>query len=356
MGRELALIACACRASFAEGEPSADFDVRGNIQWDRLIALARFHRVEGIVWNWLTASGAATPGSVLHELSSDAAAIASRNLRAAAECRDLQSDFRSAEIPLLFLKGLAVGAIAYRNAALKSAIDIDILVDPANLPEAAELLRSRAYSVVIPGNPKAVDAWHGRSKETVWVSGTTGLQIDLHTHVADTPRLIPTIDVHSPRQSVAIRPDISLDTFADDELFAYLAVHGAWAAWYRLKWIADFAGFVDGRSPDDLERLYQRSLELGAGRATGQGLLLADRLFGTLRSTGELRERLERDRTTSSLAKAAFRILADEKGEPTERRLGTLKIHYLELLLVPGPTYKMSEIARQAWSFARIRV
>jgi hypothetical protein len=272
----------------------------------------------------------------------------------AAECHELAAQFESAGVPLLFLKGLTLGALAYGNSALKSAVDVDLLIDPADLSKAAELLGKWRYQLLVPRRPAVLQQWHRRSKESVWSKSSPPLQIDLHTRTADNPRLISSINVHSPRQSVKVAPAIFLKTFADRELFAYLAVHGASSAWFRLKWIADFAGFIHGRSGEELRHLYESPQELGAGRAVGQALLLADRLFGSLDAAPALRETLALDRSTRLLCSAAIRMLESDKGEPTERLLGTLPIHWTQLLLLPGLSYKFSEFARQA-SAIRLR-
>jgi hypothetical protein len=265
------------------------------------------------------------------------------------------SQFHTAGIPLLFLKGLTVGALAYGNAALKSAIDIDLLIDPGDLAPTSALLNDVGYRLVIPSKLAALDRWHRRSKESVWIRQQPSLQIDLHTRVADSPRLIPSINVHSQRQLVDVGSGIRLPTLADEELFAYLAVHGAWSAWFRLKWIADLAAILHQRRPEDIRSLYDRSRQLGCGRSAGQALLLADRLFGTLGSVEDLRRELAQDRRTRQLSERALAILSCGRGEPTERRLGTLPIHLMELELVPGLTYKISEVARQALSTLRSR-
>jgi hypothetical protein len=283
-------------------------------------------------------------------LSADAAAIAANNLTAAAECDELSAEFEAAGVPLLFLKGLTLSALAYHNPALKAAIDMDLLIDPADLGKAALLLEHGGYRLFLPRSRSALDHWHRRSKESVWARAAPALQIDLHTRTADNPRLIPSIDVHSPTQSVDIGSGISLETLEDGELFAYLAVHGASSAWFRLKWIADFAGLLEGRGAAEVEQLYERSQELGAGQAAGQALLLADRLFGTLKSASPLRQRLTADRQTRRLLETAFRMLVRGRGEPTERRFGTVSIHWTQFHLLPGFHYKLSELSRQLGS------
>ena len=139
-------------------------------------------------------------------------------------------------------------------------------------------------------------------------------------------------------------------TLAADELFAYLVVHGASSAWFRLKWITDFAALIHGVAAEELERLYLRSQELGAGRAAAQALLLADSIYGSLGEATALKRRLQRDFQNRWLWRIAFRQLAGrlEPREPTSHFLGTAAIHYSQFLLLPGPGFKISEFVRQA--------
>lgn len=345
---EFRLAVDCCRRNFRGPAPA---DGRAEVNWDGFLDLVRFHRIEGLAWSALSASISGAPDAVIKKLSDAAKTIAAQNLHAAADCQALLERFDAAGVPLLFLKGLTLGALAYGNPALKSAIDLDLLIDSKDLGKAAELLRAAGYELAAPRNSptdRMLHAWHQGWKESVWSKSSPGLKIDLHTRTADNPRLIPGIDVHALRQSVELGRGIRLPTLADDELFAYLAVHGASSAWFRLKWISDFAAFVHNRPGRDIQRLYERSQELGAARAAGQALLLADKLFGTLEALPELRRRLSRDRTTRLLFEIALRLVTGPPIEPTQRRLGTLPIHRTQFLLLPGLAYKVSEVARLA--------
>ena len=265
-------------------------------------------------------------------------------------CRILLDAFETANLPLLFLKGLTLGALSYGNPTVKAAIDVDLLIDLEQLPGAAAILRHCGYRLSAPAkspNDHILRRWHEGWKESVWRKDSPLLQIDLHTRTADNHRLIPGITVHSPQQWVEVGDGIGLPTLADDELFAYLTVHGASSAWFRLKWIADFAGFLSGASPNEIDRLYRRSQELGAGRAAGQALLVAHDLFATLVDNDALLEQLRRDRTTQQLYRTAARLLTRNPLEPTRQRWGTLPIHSTQMLLLPGLSYKISELKRQ---------
>lgn len=288
---------------------------------------------------------------VVDALASDSASIAASNLTAAHECSTILRSFDSAGIPLLFLKGLTLGALAYGTTSIKAAVDIDILVPERTLAESARLLQSLGFELVDPstGELGSLARWHRLRKESLWRRPGTSTRVDLHSRLSDNPRLLASIDIESARQTVDVGNGIRLPTLADDELFAYLAVHGSSSAWFRLKWIADFAALLAPLAPTEIDRRYDRALELGAGRAIAQALLLADALFGSLAHDEPLGARLRRERPARLLCRAALKQLAGQREpvEPTSTALGTRTIHWTQLFLLAGARFKLSELSRQ---------
>ena len=342
MKREFCLLVELCRLSFG-GDGNRTAELAKGADWEQFLKLARYHRVEGLA----ARAVAPMPGRVRDLLKHAAADIAARNLRSAAESKRLSDALTTANIPLLFVKGLTLGVLAYGDPSAKAAIDIDLLVAPTDIARAAQALIECGWKPVLP--TKRVADWHRVHKESVWRSPVAGLQADLHSRLADNPRLIPEIGIESAKQRVQIAPGIALPTLARDELFAYLAVHGASSAWFRLKWITDVAALLSPASASELERLYERSLELGAGRAAAQALLVADRLYQSFHSVPDLARRLMAERANCRLAAIALNMLgrSREPLEPTERRFGTLPIHLSQLLLLPGVGFKLGEAWRQ---------
>lgn len=336
-----------CRRAFSTGEGSTVGYLAGDLNWGLLLQLARFHRVQGLVRRGIADAGLTIPSEVAELLSGDAKGIAVANLRAIAECDALLKAFESYRVEVVFLKGVTLGKLAYGNPALKAAADIDLLIAPENIEVAASTLRDLGYHSEIPettSDPVRLASWHKGRKESLWASDDKELAIDLHTRVSDNAKLIPAIGVHSARQVVDVS-GTRLPTLADEELFAYLCVHGASSAWFRLKWITDFAALIHGRKADEIERLYERSQELGAYRAADQALLLADALYGSLEGT-DLKHRLLRDRLSRTLFNAALRQLSIAE-EPTEVAFGTWRIHWTQLLLKPGLGFRLNEASRQ---------
>lgn len=341
---EFHLLVAACGASINDRALAAP---PVGIRWDRMLALANRHRVQAICWNSLRPFADRIPHGIAASLQAQARDIVVANLRAAAECLRLRQSFESVGVPLLFLKGLTLAALAYRDPFLKLGIDIDLLVDPDRLTDAAGALRAAGYAPVIPArsDDEILHHWHSAHKESVWHHSTGGFQIDLHTRLADHPAMLSGLSAVSPSQAVTVANGVTLPTLTNDELFAYLCVHGASSAWFRLKWITDFAAWLRRMGVGQVARMYDRSQQLGAGRAAGQALLLADRLYG-IGLEDSLRERLAAVPAVRWLVRLAERQLLNP-AEPTERLLGTATIHLTQLGLQPGWRFKSSEAARQ---------
>ena len=332
-----------CRRRFAPGNDRHIAELGKRADWSRFLHLVRRHRVQALVWQSLSDAGAVPPTAVADALCADAGLITEQNLRAAVESARLLESFAHAGVPLLFVKGLTVSKLAYGHAFLKMSQDIDILVPGKAIAGAAIELQRLGYQLTVPDVPpqaQRIEAWHARRKESVWRS-PDGLQLELHGRLADSLDLIPHIGMNSPRQEVEVTPGIVLPTLARDELFAYLCVHGASSAWFRLKWITDLAALLHDCSADEIVRLYGRSQRLGAGRAAAQALLLAHRVYGTSAMQG-----LDRKAVNRWLASAAWKqMLRDE--EPTAVRFGTATIHLSQLFLLPGVRFPLREVARQ---------
>ena len=349
------LLAC-CRWPCAAEQRGLIRAQSSPIDWALLEVLARRHRVEGLVWHALERSAVAPPVDTATRLSAAAAGIARDNLAAAAESARLDRAFEDAGIPRLFVKGLTLGMLAYGTILVKSGWDIDLLVPANRAIPAAQLMERLGYELLIPAGaatPDRLRAWYGRSKETVW-RHPRGTHVELHTSLADNPMLVPEIGSDSSIQEVEIASGIALPTLARDELFAYLTVHGASSAWFRLKWLADLSALLAGSDAAEIERLYRRAQELGAGRAAGLALLLCAEMFDTPLSPW-LAAQLRGDRI---LAWLVYPVRGSMTGralttEPGRLRGGTVWIHLLQFGLLPGLAYKLTELRRQAGGLRR---
>lgn len=346
---EFRLVAACCRWPADPRAVDAVATGAGGLDWDLFLGIVARHRVDGLVHHALRLSALRPPAAVETVLATTAREIARQNLLFAAESRRLAQALEAAGLRFLFVKGVTLDMLAYGTLALKRATDIDLAVDPADYLEAAAVVRACGYRCVMPGQ-EAGDAEMLRAvrlnKHSAW--RRDGLYLEMHYQLVDSPLMLSAVSVRSPRQHVPVAPGLTLPTLARDELFAYLCVHGATHAWARLKWLADVNAFLTRADEAELERLYDRSLELGGGRSAGQALLLCADLLGR-RLPGRLGQRLRGDRALRYLARVGLNTMV-KGGADVEldgQVLGTAAIHLSHLRLMPGWRFKAAEVRRK---------
>lgn len=320
--REFRLVAacCAWPPSSAADEAIAAIP-REPLDWTLVTRLAARHRVEGLVSASLERVGAAPPGADGETLKAGALEVARRSLTHAAESVRIQSLLDDAGLANLLLKGSAVETLAYGSLGRKDAWDIDLLVSPTAVGPAMKTLDAAGYDLSAPADlsPAQFETYISLARECELRHRSSGLTVELHWGLADGPVLLPGLSFSSPSQWVDAGA-LRFRTFAREELFAYLCVHGAMHGWSRLKWLADLAALVAGESDESLAALVERSRALGAGAAPDQALILARHVLGlTLgpRTVAVLRQGpIER-----WLVRAAMRVLAGGGAcEPSDDR------------------------------------
>jgi hypothetical protein len=322
----------------------------GSADWDLVLKLGRRHRVEGLMHRALSEAAIEVPTHISQALEQDAAAIGTQSLLQSAESARLQRLLGERGIDCLFVKGVPLAKLAYGALGIKQSWDIDLLVAPEHTGAVMSLLRELGYERDYPGDEvpdERLLEWAAISKETLWIHRQSGMVVELHTALVDNPWLLPTVAVRPDVQRVQIGPGIELATLGTDQLFAYLCVHGGAHAWARLKWLADVGALATKLGPDELERVYRVSVELGAGRSSAQALLLCTRLLG-LPLPPPLSAELGGDRVNRWLEHLALQAMSRHGAtELDDTVFGTVAINLSHFLLGHGWRYKYREIVRK---------
>jgi len=348
------VLACCLRPSVAQRRERVRHLADG-VDWDLVQRIAQRHRVEGLVWNGLGEASVPLPEAEgIQRLRERALAIARDNLFMTRESIRLKRLFGDAGIGVLFFKGITLGQLAYGTAAVKMGRDVDVLIHVGDVEKAARILEAEGYALITPegaGARSQLGLWHRHWKESVWRSGDRRIYVELHTALADNPALLQGVGMDAPLQEVPVGSGETLPTLAIEPLFAYLCVHGASSAWFRLKWAADLAALLSSCTPEEIDALFRRSQQLGAGRAAAQALLLCHRLFETPLPPALLAE-LQGKRVNRLLLAVALRKLTGRSAvrEVQDLRLGTATIHLSQAALLGGWRFAAGEIRRQLMS------
>jgi hypothetical protein len=262
-----------------------------------LVATARAHQVEGFVEDGLRRAGIALPTPFADLLAERSAASRQQMLRNTGEEIRMSRLFREVRIEPVFVKGATLATLAHGSLALKTLWDIDMLVAPAEVAAARRALVEAGYRIEVPGieDPRLIDRFVERCKETTWINARRGTVIELHAALVDAPVLLPDVQPNAPVQSVEVARNATITTLALSELYAYLCVHGTSHRWERLKWLTDVAALVESTS-DSIETLHAAACRLGAARSSATALLLCAEIFGLPKS-----DRLYRDAAIDAL-------------------------------------------------------
>ncbi|MEJ0044121.1 MAG: nucleotidyltransferase family protein [Rhizomicrobium sp.] len=312
--------ACCIWPSSQRREDAIAAAVSAGIDWPKVVQVANRQRVEGLVADGLRCVQHAVPAPIKSTLDARAATIARLSLHQAAESIRLRRLFEAAGIGLMFIKGTALALLAYGNIGIKHSWDIDIVVEGANILPAVALLRTAGYVREFPD--ESLDdgrflEWLSFAHECVWRHPTQGLFVELHWRLSRNPRL----ERVSAVRRVAISDGQAISTLGDEDLFAYLCLHGARHGWSRLKWLADLAAWLTPMPAQEVERLHRAAQSAGVGRASAQALLLCARVLEFPLApafAGELRS----DRATRWLVAIALHAMGRRRDTSNRGKAG----------------------------------
>ena len=285
---EFLLVAACCRWPPSQSRDAAVQAAAAPVaDWNPVILTARRHRVAGLVYDALLATGVQLPATAAAEFARRAQTIFRKNLLLAAETCRLQKQLDAAGIPSVALKGVALAQLAYGSLKVKDTHDIDLLIPQDRAIAAMALLERDGYALSFPANQLSATQRRAvvrYSREVAFIHRDNGVFTELQWRVADNPELLKEVHAASPTQNVVVAQNVtaadalSARTLARDDLFAYLCIHGAHHAWSRLKWLADLNAFLAAAGADVMH-LHRYAQAKGAGLCSGQALLLCQHLF-----------------------------------------------------------------------------
>jgi hypothetical protein len=314
--REFELACACCLWPPAEDRDRRVLEACEAVDWEAFMRVLERQRVQGLAYDALKSAEAPTPEPVQARLLAGAMAVSRRGAALAAETVRLDRRMREANIPVLFVKGAALAALAYGSQALKHGRDIDLIVPEANIDAAWRLLEDDGYLPLAslrdltPAQRQTMLRLH---KDIELTCRERRANVELHWRLTDNRALLAGLGANSPSQAARL-PQGAVRTLADRELFAYLCVHGASHAWFRLKWLADLNAWLSTKTEAEVEGFYAFAAAEGVEACAGQALLLRQRLFGA-DPPASLAPWLGRDWKLRWLTAAALDAMAGARGE-----------------------------------------
>lgn len=241
--------------------------------WRGLFDAAEFHGLTALLQQKVER----VPPEVADRIARARVDSAKRGLLLAASMSDTVSCLAGAGIPLIVLKGPPLATSLYADPSLRPSFDLDLLIRPADLAVALEVLARDGYAPA-PHMARFPSSTLLRLDCEIVLQHPRRIPIDLHWALspADFPfRIDPELMWRS-------RIDIEMGgapvpVLGPESLLLYLAVHGAKHAWARLLWLGDVARATDkGIDWSETSRL---AAETGCTRPLLLALLLSHDLL-----------------------------------------------------------------------------
>lgn len=241
--------------------------------------LAALHRVTPLIYIALKSHRAAFLD--WNHLEAQINALRARNLVLSGELKRILSLFKSENIDVIPLKGLALAQSAYGSLFAREIRDLDLLVRPESVDAARAALLADGFEWLESYLDARADADYRRRKThfTFHHSGR-GVHLELHWGLLRAPDIAAAdLPPFWERSRPAAFLGAPMRVFApEDELFMLL-LHGSKHLWSDLIWLCDLAAFLRAHPAIDWRAVHDCAAAFRARRFIALGVLMASDLL-----------------------------------------------------------------------------
>lgn len=249
------------------------------IDWDRFLDLARHHRVYSILYNHLRKTDdVRIPPQVRQALKREYQSNTFDMLRLSAQMEGLCTLFSDTGIRAIVLKGPVLAADLYGDVSLRTSRDLDILIPMQDLDQVEEFLKGQGY-LKEEEYKTILNDWKWRHHHVTFIHKKTRVTLEIHWRLGPGPGKEPGFDELWERRRISTITSNPVYYLGREDLFLFLASHGARHGWSRLRWLADIDRIL--RQNLDFPKLYQLLKEFRQLHIGGQALILAKQLLHT---------------------------------------------------------------------------
>ncbi len=293
-----------------------DFLMTVPIRWDELIRLGRRHGAMPLFYrNLRERPDRLVPPDIKALLRNDFHRIGLLITMQIEALSKVLAAFNSAELPLLFFKGIQLGQQAYKNPIWRKPGDLDILIHTEHFGEAKELLIDLGFSTrkTEVEEKEQID----RQQQLTFFGTTT--DVDVHCSLQQRSFLkmsyASTFDSEDVwKRAMTIDLDgLSIPCLSPEDQFCLLCIHSAKHGWYRLYMLADIAAFM-ANVKLNWQKIAIRAKRLKAERMLGLSVLLVNNLF-EMEIPAQLQKAIRLDHGLARLAETIVRRLFDDQAE-----------------------------------------
>lgn len=346
---ERLLLLCARRTMAAAQQAQARALATGPLDWAALVQKAAWHRLSALLRHHLRAmDGVAIPAAASQALDEVYRLNLARSLSQRAELGRLLDALAERRIPAVLLKGSVLRELVYRNPALRTMNDIDLLVREEHLETVDRLIQDMGYT------PHGSQETQARTRAEhrhlpILLGQQRHVWFEVHHRLTrrDSPLQFDTgaLWARAQRVTLAGRPALAL---CPEHMLLHLCVHflldRRYSSLAALAQLCDIRETLEAYPPGvDWEALMAEAARMGLQVPLYYGLAFAVRLLDArvppwalegldVRPEPAGTDRFLRRRVLDTAPWLAHSLLA-----PGQRYSRAAALHALARRLVPGP-------------------
>lgn len=252
--------------------------VQQEVNWDYLFSTTQAHGLVPLLHKHLTsAAGDLVPGHFLARLKRDTVSNSQNVLHLIGKQLRIYKLFKEHEIPVALFKGPLLAQMAYGEMSLRQAGDIDLLISRQHFDRARTLLESLGYEMAPKVTPAQLASHLNSHCELQFMRDEWFTVVDLHWELA--PRSfvfkLNAEDVMSRLQTASLA-GTTVETFSNEDLVLYQAMHGAKHLWRRLEWITSLSESLRASAEISWDTIVDRAAKAHGTRMLALGLRLVE--------------------------------------------------------------------------------
>jgi hypothetical protein len=210
-----------------------------DIDWDLFIRLSKHHRVFPSIFKRMKELvGNNIPPSVLHELFTLYQKNIFRMLQLSGETQNISKLFTNNQIRTLFLKGPVLASDLYGDISLRTSADLDVLIPIEKLNQAEKILINEGY-IKDDYILAVLNDWKWRHHHITFYHPRKEIKVEIHWRLNPGPGKEPRFEELWKRKKTSTLSNQPVHTLGLEDLFVFLASHGARHGWSRLRWLED---------------------------------------------------------------------------------------------------------------------
>jgi hypothetical protein len=253
--------------------------LRGDLDWDYLVALADRHGVIPLFdYNLNSISKELVPVQVLAKLREHNQENTKHSLFLTAELLKLMGLLEAHSIRAIPFKGPTLALRAYGDVALREFSDLDILVHRQDVLKVRKLLVGEGFKST-PELTSTQEAALLRFDCAYNFGNDKNVVLDVHWMFAAPHTFALDINGLWDRLETVTIAGNELPNPSVEDLLLILCLHGFTHFWERLGWICDIAGLIELQKDIDWESVVNNGTKQGSRRILLLGLVLAGELL-----------------------------------------------------------------------------